>query len=112
MHTAIPTLPQEIIDEIIDRVAEADDYRRTAIAVCTLICRAWLPKSRIHLFSKALNFHPDRDRSSFEGNPIAEAHAFDVVLNKQLVDVSGCPSLRKLTLLLMEFPSNENDVPS
>lgn len=109
---SMPELPQELIDEIIHRVAEADDYRRKTVAACALTCRAWLRQSRVHLFSETLIFHPDGNRTSFEDSPIAADYAFDVVLKKQLIDLSGCLRLRKLTLLLIDFTLAMNDIPS
>ena len=44
----LPDIPQEIIDEIIDRCAED---KRTLIA-CSLTSRTWVYRTRKHLFSK------------------------------------------------------------
>ncbi|EMD34658.1 hypothetical protein CERSUDRAFT_86071 [Gelatoporia subvermispora B] len=41
-------LPLEIWDEIIDYFGEAGD--RLTLSSCALVCRAWLPRARSHLF--------------------------------------------------------------
>ncbi|KAF8877370.1 hypothetical protein BD779DRAFT_1804006 [Infundibulicybe gibba] len=46
---AIPPLPPEVIDLIIDQLAGEDD-RRT-LKSCSLVCRSWLPRARHYLFS-------------------------------------------------------------
>ncbi|KAJ7906288.1 hypothetical protein B0H13DRAFT_716833 [Mycena leptocephala] len=38
--------PQELIDEILDHLA--DDFR--SLKTCSLVCRAWVPRSRSYLF--------------------------------------------------------------
>ncbi|KAI0824359.1 hypothetical protein BC628DRAFT_1379124 [Trametes gibbosa] len=43
---AIPVLPGEITDAIIDHLHDS----RPALHNCALVCRAWLPSSRHHLF--------------------------------------------------------------
>ncbi|KAF8055243.1 hypothetical protein FPV67DRAFT_872953 [Lyophyllum atratum] len=43
----IPTLPQELVDVIIDHLR--DD--RTALATCSVMCKAWLSRSRSHLMA-------------------------------------------------------------
>lgn len=49
VHVGIP-LPQELIELIIDF---AHDDPRT-LRSCALVCRAWLPSSRYHLFSSII----------------------------------------------------------
>ncbi|RPD55719.1 hypothetical protein L226DRAFT_443617, partial [Lentinus tigrinus ALCF2SS1-7] len=49
-----PCIPPEITDNIISAVA-LDDYtaaklKSHTLAMCALVCRAWLPKSRAQLF--------------------------------------------------------------
>ncbi|KAK0219224.1 hypothetical protein IW262DRAFT_1495110 [Armillaria fumosa] len=59
------SVPAEIVDEIIDsihrfpypahnvdkdRFAKPKDGRRLALKLCSLVCRAWLPRTRYHLF--------------------------------------------------------------
>ncbi|KAF5386064.1 hypothetical protein D9615_002700 [Tricholomella constricta] len=44
----IPRLPQELVDHIIDHLYD-DPLTLTS---CSLVCRQWLPTSRLHLFSK------------------------------------------------------------
>ncbi|KAI9058069.1 hypothetical protein FKP32DRAFT_1597764 [Trametes sanguinea] len=50
----IPQLPQELIDEIIDAVANAnyaDEPDKTTLHCCALTSRSWLIRARAHLFS-------------------------------------------------------------
>ncbi len=49
MYT-IPSIPQEITESIIDDVHLKSDI--TTLKSCSLVCRAWIPRSRFHLFSK------------------------------------------------------------
>ncbi|GLB45006.1 hypothetical protein LshimejAT787_1900840 [Lyophyllum shimeji] len=44
----IPRLPQELVDHIIDHLH--DDP--VTLNSCALVCHAWLPTSRLHIFSK------------------------------------------------------------
>ncbi|KAJ7176676.1 hypothetical protein C8R46DRAFT_42421 [Mycena filopes] len=44
-------LPQEIVEEIIDRIADVDDYRSPSVQACSLVSRAWLSRTRLHLFA-------------------------------------------------------------
>ncbi|KAF9263749.1 hypothetical protein L218DRAFT_987391 [Marasmius fiardii PR-910] len=46
--SSISMLPQELVDQIIDHLH--NDI--SSLKSCTLVCRAWLPTSRLHLFSK------------------------------------------------------------
>lgn len=43
---AIPALPQEIRDQVIDILHSEE---RT-LAACYLVCSSWTPRSRLHLF--------------------------------------------------------------
>ncbi|GLB41259.1 hypothetical protein LshimejAT787_0904740 [Lyophyllum shimeji] len=47
--TSIHSIPPELIDLIIDH-AHAD---RSLLAACSLVCKAWFPAARHHLFSNA-----------------------------------------------------------
>jgi hypothetical protein len=47
-----PPLPLEITDYIIDIVAtQRAKWRRSDLAACSLVCRAWTQRSRLHFFS-------------------------------------------------------------
>ncbi|EMD30984.1 hypothetical protein CERSUDRAFT_60622, partial [Gelatoporia subvermispora B] len=41
-----PTFPPELTDRVIDYLHDDN----TALGNCGLVCRAWLPSSRMHLF--------------------------------------------------------------
>jgi hypothetical protein len=43
----VPSIPQELVDHILDHLF--DDI--PALLSCALVCRAWLPTCRLHLFS-------------------------------------------------------------
>ncbi|KAJ6466987.1 hypothetical protein C8R45DRAFT_482452 [Mycena sanguinolenta] len=49
-------LPQELVDLIIDFVVRLEGIReiRRTLPVCALVCRAWLPRSRLHFFQRCL----------------------------------------------------------
>ena len=47
MHSLNSQLPPELIDHIIDKLS--DDV--TSLKACTTVCRAWISRSRFHLFS-------------------------------------------------------------
>lgn len=42
-------VPQEMVDMVIDELGRT--YQRSALAACSLTCRDWLPRSRIHIHS-------------------------------------------------------------
>ncbi|KAK0437689.1 hypothetical protein EV421DRAFT_1827726 [Armillaria borealis] len=55
------SIPMELIEEILDRVECLPDtqshssegykgWRAATLDSCSLVCRAWLPRSRYHLF--------------------------------------------------------------
>ncbi|KAJ7832664.1 hypothetical protein B0H14DRAFT_1173115 [Mycena olivaceomarginata] len=56
--------PQELIDLVLDQVADSERdhnggaWRRpsTSIATCGLVCKQWLPRSRLHVFSSMALF--------------------------------------------------------
>ncbi|KAJ7586365.1 hypothetical protein C8J56DRAFT_944451 [Mycena floridula] len=43
----VHSLPQELVDHIIDHL-----HGDPSLLSCSLVCRAWLPSSRLHLFAK------------------------------------------------------------
>ena len=45
------TLPSEICDQIIDQLRDED---KTALQACSLVCKAWLPRSSKYLFAVLL----------------------------------------------------------
>ncbi|KAK7683251.1 hypothetical protein QCA50_013513 [Cerrena zonata] len=56
-------LPMEIYEIIIDYVAEVSDFdRRSALARCARVCRAWVPRAQMHLFSSIVPYFPYKDR--------------------------------------------------
>ncbi|KAJ6530034.1 hypothetical protein DFH09DRAFT_1370824 [Mycena vulgaris] len=51
--TLAQSLPVEIVDQIIDHLLQINHQGKIHdVAVCGLVCRAWLPSSRYHLFSR------------------------------------------------------------
>lgn len=73
---AFSRTPQEIIDEIVDRMAETDDgdesrYDRQRIgdfASCSLVCRAFVPRSSHYLFRNV--FMPPFSRRKINGEDV------------------------------------------
>ncbi|KZT01001.1 uncharacterized protein LAESUDRAFT_708102 [Laetiporus sulphureus 93-53] len=45
----VPRVPQEMVDMVIDELGRT--YQRSALAACSLTCRDWLPRSKIHIHS-------------------------------------------------------------
>ncbi|KAK0437684.1 hypothetical protein EV421DRAFT_1007263 [Armillaria borealis] len=87
------SLAAELIDTIIDYVASAYRYHhmtRSLLSSCSLVCRAWLPRSRYHLF-KAITLSSDNHPSFM-----------------RLITCPNCSflgSIRRLTLI--ETPDND-----
>ncbi len=90
-----PTLPNEIVDAIIDQVhalgpemsectapCEASDYRvrRETLGACALTSRSWLPRSRYYLFRTVHLLPNDSDRctafSSLLSSPLCTLIAY------------------------------------
>ncbi|KAJ7461147.1 hypothetical protein FB451DRAFT_1269083 [Mycena latifolia] len=93
--------PQELTDLILDQVAEQDrrtGYWRgsrpaTSIATCGLVCKQWLPRSRLHIFFKMV--------------------LYDSRL-KSLLDLEAKSSIPLLSLtrdLLLVLPLDADDMP-
>ena len=57
---AQPALPNEIQDRILDFLHDSDP----TIEACALVCRAWVPTSRYHLFSRIMLL--ERNADTFE----------------------------------------------
>ncbi|GJE95084.1 hypothetical protein PsYK624_112640 [Phanerochaete sordida] len=71
-------LAQELVDRIIDLVADAPPRRpppQRALASCTLVARAWLPRASTHLFAR-LAVRPER----------ADAFAAALASSRRLVE--------------------------
>ncbi|ESK88748.1 hypothetical protein Moror_1265 [Moniliophthora roreri MCA 2997] len=59
--TSSSTLPQELVDQIIDHLHNDVQSLRS----CSTVCRAWLPSSRLHLFSKIRLDIPERQFAEY-----------------------------------------------
>ncbi|KAF7377783.1 hypothetical protein MSAN_00201600 [Mycena sanguinolenta] len=70
----MPVLPQELIDEIIDHLANCSDHLRT----CSLVSRAWVPRCRSHLFKTC------------------RLYSHSVVGFRDILSVPGCTFLRDI----------------
>ena len=67
-----PRLPQELAEMVIDELGR--DYQRPALAACSLTCRAWLHRCRIHIHS-AVRLDPQshlENLSKLYDGPLAE----------------------------------------
>ena len=58
-----PRLPVEVCENVIDMIAGPfDDYAtmdpeaRRILNICRLVCRAWVPRCRLHLFDLSIAF--------------------------------------------------------
>ena len=72
----IPRIPQEIIDEILNRLAADSD--RWSLRECALVSKSWLPSCRRHLF-RAIHFNRadvDRWLKTFPVPEESPAHHF------------------------------------
>ena len=73
------TFPLEIKETILDLLAE-DDKGHWALKTCSLVCRAFLPKCRKHIFeSIVLNRHDSRTAMSPPSSP---SRAFERLLRE------------------------------
>ena len=73
------TFPLEIKETILDILAE-DDKGHFALKTCSLVCRAFLPKCRKHIFeSIVLNRHDNRTAMSPPSSP---SRAFERLLRE------------------------------
>ncbi|KAJ7449438.1 hypothetical protein B0H11DRAFT_2289488 [Mycena galericulata] len=100
--------PQELVDKVVDYSADLDlSINGESTAICGLVCKAWLPRSRYHLFytvnitAKSLGSFVDLiDKSSvpllsyirhlrlyYLGNPLDASH---------LGCLHPCPSLESI----------------
>ncbi|KAJ7931032.1 hypothetical protein B0H13DRAFT_2651701 [Mycena leptocephala] len=106
--------PQELTDLILDKVAAQDRRtailggRRTSIATCGLVCKNWLPRSRLHIFSQIilhgsrLNSLLDLETKSFLPLlPLAQDLLLifgDLSVPEEMTRIRECLSLRRLEL--------------
>src|SRR5271170_4062894 len=87
---AQPALPNEIQDRILDFLHDA----KPALKACALVCRAWVPTSRYHLFSDIRLYRGKAD--AFEElfkNP-------DCTIRHLTTCESDSPTIRKLVHVL------------
>ena len=83
-QTMRSTLPQEVIDHVIDLLSE----ERGALKACALVCRAWLHRCREHLHHSVTIYHqnccihpsqiPDLDR--LLALPVVAAYTQELIL--------------------------------
>jgi hypothetical protein len=101
-------LPQEIVDAIIDQVAE--DHERETLLALSLTSSIWLPRSQHHLFHD-VHFKHRRNPISFEGNSTAANYAVKVTMDCRIFDVSCCPKLQNLVLKYIDFTTGAVEIP-
>ncbi|KAH9930205.1 uncharacterized protein B0H18DRAFT_1083847 [Fomitopsis serialis] len=87
-----PRLPQELAEMIIDELG--DTYQRPTLAACSLTCRAWLHRSRVHIHSAVRldpNSHLDRLSELYSG-PLAD------YVRSLSIDASRLKKIHRLAL--------------
>lgn len=105
-------LPVELCYILIDFVAIAQRERETTLAACALVCRAWLPCARAHLFHSVTlrNFHEyDQFSESLRSNP--ELSSLVRILHFNIHGSAVDTNYQDRTLpvsLLAELPSLES----
>ncbi|KAF8176620.1 hypothetical protein K438DRAFT_1846498 [Mycena galopus ATCC 62051] len=119
------SFPQELIDLVLDQVADSEQdlvwrsRRRpvTSIATCGLVCKQWLPRSRLHVFSKISLFRSRRLRSLLDLE--AESSLSLLSLTRELYlafgdfiaeDISRLRTCLNLTYLELCFPPSGDEV--
>ena len=61
-ETVVPSIPQEIVDEILDHLATSSDFRFRSLQSCALVSKLWVPSCRRHLFRTILFTSKDMAR--------------------------------------------------
>ncbi|KAJ7796210.1 hypothetical protein B0H14DRAFT_2915977 [Mycena olivaceomarginata] len=113
--------PQELIDLVLDQVADSErDHNRgawrrpsTSIATCGLVCKQWLPRSRLHVFSSMVLFGSrlrsllDLEAESSSLSLLSLARDLCLVFRNDLAskDMSRLRTCLSLTHLELCFPS-------
>ncbi|KAI0785977.1 hypothetical protein C8Q75DRAFT_773668 [Abortiporus biennis] len=90
-----PTLPTEVCEQVMDKIAEDllqtniyfRDVNFSQLTSCALVCRAWLPRSRYHMY-RFIRIKSPEDLSMF----------------RAITQQSSCASLRFLGIYPSEFP--------
>ncbi|RPD55739.1 hypothetical protein L226DRAFT_576346 [Lentinus tigrinus ALCF2SS1-7] len=95
-----PYMPPEITDTIIsavplDRYPGFRPSRTHTLAMCALVCRAWLPRSRVELFKNI---------------PIREEHTYDLLVERVLHSETMSPYLASVDRLVLH--RDRSDPPS
>ncbi|KAJ7200106.1 hypothetical protein GGX14DRAFT_660555 [Mycena pura] len=91
----MPHLSQEIIECILDMVS--NEHGRFSLLPCSLVSRAWLPRTRHHLFSTIV-LHLVRFQYNLKGMKLRLA---------QLIDTDACtftPFVQRLVLYFKHLP--------
>ena len=74
------TFPLEIKENILDLLAE-DDKGHLALKTCSLVCRAFLPNCRKHIFESIVLNHHDNNHYVISP-PTSPSHAFERLLRE------------------------------
>ena len=104
IHMPAITLPPEIKETILELLAE-DDEGHLALKTCSLVCQAFLPICRKHIFeSIVLNLPFDRNAKS---PPPSPSHAFERLLREtpEIADY-----IRKLDYKILNADLNSSSI--
>ncbi|KAL4243226.1 hypothetical protein ABKN59_000941 [Abortiporus biennis] len=90
-----PTLPTEVCEQVMDKIAEDllqtniyfRDVNFSQLTSCALVCRAWLPRSRYHMYRFIRIKNPE-----------------DLSMFRAITRQSSCASPRFLGIYPSEFP--------
>ena len=80
---AIPSIPQEIVDEILGHLS-TDPGSRLSLQACTLVSKSWVPSCRQHLFHTIL-FTPENIARWVKTFPVPEESPAHLVRDLRLL---------------------------
>jgi len=66
---AVPRIPQDIVDEILDRLAAGSGSRYRSLRTCSLVSKSWVQPCRRHLF-RSVTFLPGNMDRWFKAFPV------------------------------------------
>lgn len=87
------TFPTELAEQVIDNLS--DDA--SSIAVCALVCKQWVTRSRFHLFASPLNLHSGALAGFQRGRTEADIVALKALANSPLQTFA--PFIRELNVM-------------
>ncbi|KAJ7259876.1 hypothetical protein C8J57DRAFT_492378 [Mycena rebaudengoi] len=121
--TRMRSITPELVDYIIDHLADIDSAEGDAVKAAGLVCRQWLLRSRFHLFSEVL-LVPDRaafffsvvDTSSLDLLFFVQELLLDFTSDESFEEAhilrlaASCPNLSRLYIENGEYIESEDDI--